>query len=82
MMEPIYMDQDATTPLRAEVLEAMLPYLKGEFGNASSIHGFGRSAATSINEGREKGPGPRRALLRSEPGGGQWRSRAASPAWN
>ncbi len=53
-METIYMDHNATTPLRAEVLEAMLPYLKEEFGNASSIHAFGRRAAIGINEAREK----------------------------
>jgi cysteine sulfinate desulfinase/cysteine desulfurase-like protein len=48
------MDHNATTPPRAEVLEAMLPYLKEEFGNASSIHAFGRRAAIGINEAREK----------------------------
>lgn len=53
-MEAIYMDHNATTPLRAEVLEAMLPYLKEEFGNASSIHAFGRRAVIGINEAREK----------------------------
>ncbi len=53
-MKAIYMDHNATTPLRAEVLEAMLPYLKEEFGNASSIHAFGRRAAMGINEAREK----------------------------
>ncbi len=53
-MEAIYMDHNATTPLRAEVLEAMLPYLKEEFGNASSIHAFGRRAAMGINEARKK----------------------------
>jgi cysteine desulfurase len=53
-MEPVYMDHNATTPLRAEVLEAMLPYLREEFGNASSIHAFGRRAATAINEARKK----------------------------
>ena len=53
-MKSIYMDHNATTPLRAEVLEAMLPYLKEEFGNASSIHAFGRRAAIGINEAREK----------------------------
>ena len=53
-MKSIYMDHNATTPLRAEVLEAMLPYLKEEFGNASSIHAFGRRAAMGINEAREK----------------------------
>jgi cysteine desulfurase len=53
-MKPIYMDHNATTPLRAEVLEAMLPYLKESFGNASSIHAFGREAAKGINQARQQ----------------------------
>ena len=53
-MEAIYMDHNATTPLWAEVLETMLPYLKEGFGNASSVHAFGRRAAMGINEAREK----------------------------
>ena len=53
-MAPIYMDHNATTPLRAEVREAMLPYLQEEFGNASSIHTFGRQAAKGINRAREQ----------------------------
>ncbi len=53
-MKSIYMDHNATTPLRAEVLEAMLPYLQVEFGNPSSIHAFGRRAAIGINQAREK----------------------------
>jgi cysteine desulfurase len=54
MTEAIYMDHNATTPLRAEVLEAMLPYLKESFGNASSIHAFGREAAKGINQARQQ----------------------------
>jgi cysteine desulfurase len=53
-MKSIYMDHNATTPLRAEVLEAMLPYLKESFGNASSIHAFGREAAKGINQARQQ----------------------------
>jgi len=52
-MKSIYMDHNATTPLRPEVLEAMLPYLKEQFGNASSIHALGRRAAIGINGARE-----------------------------
>jgi cysteine desulfurase len=48
------MDHGATTPLREEALEAMLPYLKEKFGNPSSIHSFGREARKAINEAREK----------------------------
>jgi cysteine desulfurase len=50
----IYLDHNATTPLRPEVLEAMLPYLKEIFGNPSSIHQFGQEAKTGMEEGRER----------------------------
>jgi cysteine desulfurase len=53
-MKKIYLDYNATTPVRAEVLEAMLPYFKDKFGNASSIHGFGRDAKVALEEAREK----------------------------
>ncbi|HUV90976.1 MAG TPA: cysteine desulfurase NifS [Anaerolineae bacterium] len=53
-MEAIYMDHNATTPLRAEVREAMSPYLNEVFGNASSIHTCGRAAAKGINRAREQ----------------------------
>jgi len=44
---PIYLDHAATTPLRREVLDAMLPFLTESFGNASSAHSFGRTARKS-----------------------------------
>ena len=50
----VYMDHGATTPLREEALEAMLPYLKEKFGNPSSIHSFGREARKAITAAREK----------------------------
>src|SRR6478752_2711733 len=50
----IYLDHAATTPLRPEVLEAMLPYLTTEFGNASSAHGFGRVARAALDEAHER----------------------------
>jgi len=50
----VYMDHNATTPLREEVLEAMLPYLQEEFGNASSLHSFGMRARRAIEAAREK----------------------------
>jgi cysteine desulfurase len=53
MSAPIYLDHNATTPLAPEVLEAMLPYLQGEFGNPSSIHQFGRRAKAALLEARE-----------------------------
>ncbi|MFB2585106.1 cysteine desulfurase family protein [Herbiconiux liukaitaii] len=48
----IYLDAAATSPVRREVLEAMWPYLTGEFGNPSSQHGPGRSAARALDEAR------------------------------
>jgi cysteine desulfurase len=53
-MKPIYMDHNATTPLREEVLEAMLPFLKDQFGNPSSLHSFGIRAREAIEEARAK----------------------------
>ena len=53
-MRKIYLDHAATTPVRSEVLEAMLPYFKEKFGNASSIHGFGREVKVALEEAREK----------------------------
>jgi cysteine desulfurase len=49
----IYLDHAATTPLRAEVLEAMLPYLTEHHGNASSLHASGRRARQGLDEARE-----------------------------
>ncbi|HNQ54455.1 MAG TPA: cysteine desulfurase NifS [Methanothrix sp.] len=53
-MKPIYMDHSATTPVAAEVLEAMLPYFSQRFGNASSLHGFGREAKEALEESRQR----------------------------
>src|SRR4051794_22560894 len=67
---PIYLDHAATTPLRPEALEAMLPYLGGEFGNPSSPHSFGRRARHALDEAHERigaaiGAGPREIVLTS-----------------
>ena len=51
---PIYLDHAATTPLRREALEAMLPFLTEQFGNASSLHGPGRRARAGLDEAHEK----------------------------
>ena len=48
----IFLDAAATTPVRREVLEAMWPYLSGEFGNPSSHHSLGEAAATALAEAR------------------------------
>lgn len=53
-MEPIYLDHAATTPLRPEVREQMLPWLEGGFGNPSSGHRFGRDARNALEEARER----------------------------
>ncbi len=49
-----YLDHAATTPLREEVLEAMLPYLREQFGNPSSLHGPGRRARVAVERAREQ----------------------------
>lgn len=52
---PVYLDHAATTPVRAEVLEAMLPFLgPAAFGNPSSAHRFGRTARAGIEEARRQ----------------------------
>lgn len=48
----MYVDHAATTPLRPAVLDAMLPYLRDEFGNPSSLHRPGRRAAHAMQEAR------------------------------
>src|SRR3989442_3117654 len=49
----VYLDNAATTPVRPEVLEAMLPYLGREaFGNPSSAHRFGRTARAGLDEAK------------------------------
>src|SRR5215831_17417383 len=52
-MHRIYLDYNATTPVEPEVLDAMLPYFSGEFGNASSVHTFGQKARAAVETARE-----------------------------
>ncbi|MGH2574084.1 MAG: cysteine desulfurase family protein [Ignavibacteria bacterium] len=52
-MKPVYLDNAATTKIDDRVLEAMLPYLKNEYGNASSVHKLGRAAKVMLEESRE-----------------------------
>ena len=51
---PIYLDHAATTPLRPEVRDAMLPYLGGIFGNPSSAHAFGRVAREALDDAHDR----------------------------
>ena len=51
---PIYLDHNATTPLLPEVVEAMLPYLREHFGNASSGHVYGIRARSAVARAREQ----------------------------
>jgi cysteine desulfurase len=50
---PIYLDHAATTPLRREVLDAMLPLLTESFGNPSSAHAYGRAARAALDTAHE-----------------------------
>jgi cysteine desulfurase len=55
MLPPVYLDYAATTPVRPEVLEVMLPYLTAQsFGNPSSAHRFGRAARAGIEQARRQ----------------------------
>jgi len=51
-MTSIYLDYAATTPLDPRALEAMLPFLREEFGNPSSVHGYGRRAEKAVEGAR------------------------------
>jgi len=53
-MNRIYLDHSATTPVRDEVAQAMLPYFSSAFGNASSIHSFGQEARKAVQNARKK----------------------------
>ncbi len=53
-MPEIYLDHAATTPVRREALEAMWPFLTGEFGNPSSRHRLGEQAARALDDARAR----------------------------
>ena len=54
MNKPIYLDNQATTPLDPAVLEIMLPYLKNKFGNAASVHHiYGREGKEAVENSRK-----------------------------
>jgi cysteine desulfurase len=69
-MSAVYLDNAATTPLRAEARAAMEPYLAERFGNASEPHGFGRAARTALEQARVRvgellGAEPRQVVFTS-----------------
>ncbi len=53
-MDAIYLDHAATTPVRREVLQAMLPFYGERFGNPSSAHAFGREARAALEDARDR----------------------------
>ena len=53
-MKHVYLDNAATTPMDDRVIEAMLPFMRGHFGNPSSVHSHGREVRTAIEKARKK----------------------------
>jgi len=63
MKSRIYLDNSATTQVAEEVVEAMIPFMRDIYGNASSIHTFGQEARTAVEEARRQVAG----LIGAEP---------------
>ena len=63
-MASIYLDHNATTPVRPEVYDAMEPFFRVRFGNASSIHRYGQEARSAVEEARSRVAG----LVNARPG--------------
>ena len=53
-MNTYYFDNAATTKVKEEVLDAMLPYLKEEYGNPSAIYALARNSKKAIEKAREQ----------------------------
>src|SRR5438552_2666262 len=53
-MRRVYLDHSATTPIDSRVVDAMMPYLRERFGNASSIHQFGQEARAAVDKARRQ----------------------------
>ena len=54
-MKKVYLDNNSTTPILAEVRETMVPYLKEAFGNPSCLHDWGDAAREVMEEARGQG---------------------------
>src|SRR5262245_21668178 len=53
-MSHIYFDHNASTPVYPEAFEEMIPFLKDDFGNTSSLHWYGQRAKKAVEEARAK----------------------------
>jgi cysteine desulfurase len=53
-MDRIYLDHNATTPVRREAIDAMLPFMRESYGNASSLHFEGQAARRALEKARER----------------------------
>ena len=53
-MKHVYLDNAATTPMDDRVIEAMLPFMRGHYGNPSSVHSHGREVRSAIEKARKK----------------------------
>ena len=61
----VYLDHVAAAPVLPDVLEAMLPFLKGDFGNPSSMHSLGERSEEAVENARQK---TSRLINAEEPG--------------
>lgn len=67
---PVYFDNNATTQLDPRVIEAMLPYLSGPYGNPSSLHRYGRASRDAVEQARAQVA----RLVNAQPGEILWTS--------
>ncbi|MER8627938.1 aminotransferase class V-fold PLP-dependent enzyme, partial [Mesorhizobium sp. M1143] len=53
-MKPVYLDNNATTRVDPEVVQAMLPFFRDQFGNPSSAHALGASVSAAVRKARRQ----------------------------